>query len=296
MSNNSLSKRSLCSSDKEEQEDGTIVPSASHQLEDPQKQKTALRHNGNDDSETKPPDKKRRNENNSTKEESDLYGGNVAAACKAANAETQNPADLTNTQRKERLLRVSRIDTQRNRDRKRIIMSMMEDNKKRLTVVNGNLKQESAFLRALVDSLKQQRLASQQHTTNGDVSPFQPCIKSNNSMNQLRPAVHGAQAPQYMVLRPQLLQVRLSLALWKPLRHTTNSTLPYCCSYRHTDSQPMVHFLLLSLQSLSSSHLVILMPTRTTYLVFLLHSHKVSLLPIWWHPKSSSIINKQPYS
>ena len=60
---------------------------------------------------------------------------------------------------KERRLAMSRINAQRNRDRKRVIMGMMQEDKKRLTIANAKLKDENELLRVVIATLKQQRAA-----------------------------------------------------------------------------------------------------------------------------------------
>jgi hypothetical protein len=85
---------------------------------------------------------------------SDMYADNIATACAAANALTKPQADLTDKEQKRRRLQVNRNNAQRNRDRKRIMIDILQTEKTQLTTLNEKLRNENEVFRTHIDELK----------------------------------------------------------------------------------------------------------------------------------------------
>ena len=83
-----------------------------------------------------------------------MYASNIAAACVAANALTRPQADLTDQQQKRRRLQMNRNNAQRNRDRKRIMIDMLQTEKTRLTTLNEKLQDKNKVINKHIDELK----------------------------------------------------------------------------------------------------------------------------------------------
>ena len=84
-----------------------------------------------------------------------LYGGsNIAAACAATNAVARPQVDLTDEEQRTKRLQMNRANAQRNRDRKRIMIDMLQSEKSQLTETNAALKKHNAELREAIKSIK----------------------------------------------------------------------------------------------------------------------------------------------
>jgi hypothetical protein len=86
--------------------------------------------------------------------DSDVYADNIAAACAAANALTKPQADLTDREQKRRRLQMNRNNAQRNRDRKRIMIDMLQTEKTQLATLNEKLQNENEVFLKHIDELK----------------------------------------------------------------------------------------------------------------------------------------------
>ena len=84
-----------------------------------------------------------------------LYGGsNIAAACAATNAVARPQVDLTDEQQRTKRLQMNRANAQRNRDRKRIMIDMLQNEKSQLIETNAALKKQNAELGEAIKAIK----------------------------------------------------------------------------------------------------------------------------------------------
>eukprot|EP00529_Nitzschia_sp_RCC80_P016258 CAMPEP_0113494658 /NCGR_PEP_ID=MMETSP0014_2-20120614/29216_1 /TAXON_ID=2857 /ORGANISM="Nitzschia sp." /LENGTH=648 /DNA_ID=CAMNT_0000388549 /DNA_START=249 /DNA_END=2195 /DNA_ORIENTATION=- /assembly_acc=CAM_ASM_000159 len=85
----------------------------------------------------------------------DAAAPSSAASAASSTGGGKSGSNITQSQ-KDRRLAMSRINAQRNRDRKRVIVGMMQEDKKRLMIANAKLKDENELLRVVIATLKQQ--------------------------------------------------------------------------------------------------------------------------------------------
>ena len=93
-------------------------------------------------------------QNSATDGNVSIYAGNVAAACAAANAVMKPQLDRSDQEQKKRKLQMNRTNAQRNRDRKRIMLDLLQTDKAELTAKNDFLKAEKMQLLSCIDELK----------------------------------------------------------------------------------------------------------------------------------------------
>ena len=104
-----------------------------------------------------------------------IYGGNIAAACFATNAAAARPqADLSDEQQRRRRLQMNRANAQRNRDRKRIMIDMLQAEKDSLAASNAHLNQWNQELRSVIDAIKIKKSLDDQSSRSLKVSDSLP--------------------------------------------------------------------------------------------------------------------------
>eukprot|EP00525_Craspedostauros_australis_P009525 CAMPEP_0198134418 /NCGR_PEP_ID=MMETSP1442-20131203/60067_1 /TAXON_ID= /ORGANISM="Craspedostauros australis, Strain CCMP3328" /LENGTH=546 /DNA_ID=CAMNT_0043795561 /DNA_START=746 /DNA_END=2385 /DNA_ORIENTATION=- len=132
------------------------------------------------------------------------YTSNIAAACAATNAEIQNQPELSEELQKVRRLEMNRVNAQRNRNRKRILIDMIQAEQQELLIANSALKHENEQLRNAIRQVKARQLeggidshprARSQNQIQPQIQPqLQPHLESH-SHGSVDAAAHTTQTP-----------------------------------------------------------------------------------------------------
>jgi hypothetical protein len=115
-----------------------------------------------------------------------LYGGNIAAACMATNAVARPQVDLTDEEQRTMKLQMNRTNAQRNRDRKRMMVDILQAESDQLTKSNMELKNQNLGIRKVIDIVKQQlKKRGEQHSI--QISPAMPQPKKQKVKMRVEP-------------------------------------------------------------------------------------------------------------